>query len=478
MFPSLPKSCRTAGKALWAALVLMPALLCGAEKKPNLVFILADDLGYAELGCYGQRVIQTPCLDRMAGEGLRFTHFYAGATVCAPSRSVLMTGMHHGHTRVRGNAGGQRQALRETDQTVAKVLQSAGYRTALIGKWGLGEEGAASSGLPGRQGFDEFYGYLNQHHAHNHFPDFLWRNETREPTQNVVTPVGDLGAGYATKAVQFADDLFAEEALQFVTASKDRPFFLYWSMVSPHANNERTKALKDGAEVPDYGIYAGEQWPAPDKGQAAMITRLDSHVGRFLERLDALGLSENTLVVFTSDNGPHNESNHDLGRFQPSGPFSGTKRSLTDGGIRVPFIVRWKGRVKAGRTSEHVGSFADWFATAAQLAEAKADIPEDSVSFAPELLEKPQPKHAFLYWEFHEHAFTQAALYQGRWKGIRSGAPDAPVAVFDQQADPAEKNNVAGQQPEIAAKLSEYLKTARSAAPDWPAVWKKAKAAK
>ena len=473
MPPSRPKILRTAGKALWAAFILMPALLCGAEQKPNLVFILADDLGYGELGCYGQRVIKTPCLDRMAGEGLRFTHFYAGATVCAPSRSVLMTGMHHGHTRVRGNAGGHRQALRETDQTVAKVLQSAGYRTALIGKWGLGEEGAASSGLPGRQGFEEFYGYLNQHHAHNHFPDFLWRNETREPTQNVVTPVGDLGAGYATKAVQFADDLFAEEALKFVTASKDRPFFLYWSMVSPHANNERTKALKDGAEVPDYGIYAGEQWPAPDKGQAAMITRLDSHVGRFLERLDALGLSENTLVVFTSDNGPHNESHHDLSRFQPSGPFSGIKRSLTDGGIRVPFIVRWKGRVKAGRTSEHVGSLADWFATAAQLSEAKADIPVDSVSFVPELLEKTQRRHEFLYWEFHEREFTQAALYQGRWKGIRSGAPDAPVAVFDQQDDPAEKTNVAGRQPEIAAKLSEYLKTARSESPDWPAVWVK-----
>jgi arylsulfatase A-like enzyme len=192
-----------------------------------------------------------------------------------------------------------------------------------------------------------------------------------------------------------------------------------------------------------------------------------------LERLDALGLSENTLVVFTSDNGPHNESNHDLSRFQPSGPFSGTKRSLTDGGIRVPFIVRWKGRVKPGRASEHVGSLADWFATAAQLSEAKADIPADSVSFVPELLEKPQRRHEFLYWEFHERNFTQAALYRGRWKGIRSGAPEAPVAVFDQQDDPAEKTNVANHQPEIAAKLSEYLKTARSESPDWPAVWKK-----
>ena len=310
-------------RALWFVCGLLPVMLCGADQRPNLVFILADDLGYAELGCYGQRVIKTPCLDRMAGEGIRFTHFYAGATVCAPSRSVLMTGLHHGHTRVRGNAGGQRQALRETDVTVARVLQAAGYRTALIGKWGLGEEGAAASGLPRKQGFDEFYGYLNQHHAHNHFPDFLWRNETRERTENVVTPVGDSGAGYATKAVQFADDLFADEAIKFVTTNTDKPFFLYWSMVSPHANNERTKALRDGAEVPDYGIYAEEQWPAPDKGQAAMVTRLDSHVGRFLKQLDALGLSENTLVVFTSDNGPHNESNHDLGRFEPAGTILG-----------------------------------------------------------------------------------------------------------------------------------------------------------
>jgi arylsulfatase A-like enzyme len=472
MVPSFHRFCKAVGRALWIALVFLPVMLCGADQRPNLVFILADDLGYAELGCYGQRVIKTPCLDRMAGEGIRFTHFYAGATVCAPSRSVLMTGLHHGHTRVRGNAGGQRQALRETDVTVAKVLQSAGYRTALIGKWGLGDEGAAASGLPRKQGFDEFYGFLNQHHAHNHFPDFLWRNEARERTENIVTPVGDSGAGYATKAVQFADDLFAEEAVQFVKSNKDRPFFLYWSMVSPHANNERTKALKDGAEVPDYGIYAQESWPGPDKGHAAMITRLDSHVGRFLDQLDALGLSENTLVVFTSDNGPHNESNHDLSRFQPAGPLSGTKRSLTDGGIRVPFLVRWKGRIQPGRRSEHVASFTDWFATAAQLADAKVDVPPDSLSFVPELRGDPQQTHEFLYWEFHERGFTQAALYQGRWKGLRAGAPDAPVVLFDQRADAAEEHNVADQYPDIAAKISKYLTGARSDAPDWPPSWR------
>lgn len=459
-------------RTLFSAVVFAPLMVCAADRKPNLVFILADDLGYAELGCYGQKVIQTPSLDQMAREGLRFTQFYAGATVCAPSRSVLMTGMHHGHTRVRGNGGGTRQALRENDVTVAKVLHDAGYRTALIGKWGLGEEGVASSGLPRKQGFDEFYGYLNQHHAHNHFPDFLWRNETRESTNNVITPDGDSGAGYATKAVQFADDLFADEALKFVAANQDKPFFLYWSMVSPHANNERTKALKDGAEVPDYGVYASEPWPNPDKGQAAMITRLDAHVGRFLKQLDALGLSKNTIVVFTSDNGPHNESNHDLTRFQPSGPFTGIKRSLTDGGIRVPFLVRWKGTVPEGKTSAHVGSFADWFATAAQLAGAETQVPAESLSFVPELLGNPQRKHEFLYWEFHEKSFSQAALYDGRWKGLRSGAEDGPVALFDQQNDPAEKTNVAGSHPEIAAKISDYLKTARSDSPDWPAHWK------
>ena len=463
-------------RALWTTLygvaVFTPLMVCAADRKPNLVFILADDLGYAELGCYGQKVIQTPGLDQMAREGVRFTQFYAGATVCAPSRSVLMTGMHHGHTRVRGNGGGTRQALRENDVTVAKVLHDAGYRTALIGKWGLGEEGVASTGLPRKQGFDEFYGYLNQHHAHNHFPDFLWRNETRESTSNVITPEGDSGAGYASKAVQFADDLFADEAIKFVAANQDKPFFLYWSMVSPHANNERSKALKDGAEVPDYGVYASKPWPNPDKGQAAMITRLDAHVGRFLKQLDALGLSKNTLVVFTSDNGPHNESNHDLTRFQPSGPFTGIKRSLTDGGIRIPFLVRWKGTVPEGKTSAHVGSFADWFATAAQLAGAETQIPAESISFVPELLGSPQKKHDFLYWEFHEKSFTQAALYDGRWKGLRSGTEDAPITLFDQQNDPAEKTNVAGSHPDIAAKISDYLKTARSDSPDWPVHWK------
>lgn len=467
--------------ALLVLLTLVtPAMVFGqasAKPKPNLIWILADDLGYADLGCYGQKVITTPNLDRMAAEGMRFTHFYSGATVCAPSRSVLMTGLHHGHTRVRGNAGDANpaaQALKADDVTVAKALREAGYKTALIGKWGLGDIGEAASGIPRKQGFDDFYGYMNQHHAHNHFPDFLWRNETKEPLSNVIVPVGEHGAGYATEAIHYADDLFADECLKFVADNKAKPFFLYWAMVIPHANNERGKILGDGAHVPDYGPYKDQDWPNQDKGQAAMISRLDGYVGRMMERLKELGIADNTLVIFSSDNGPHDESKHDLERFDPNGPFSGIKRSLTDGGIRVPLIAWWPGKVKPG-VSDHAGYFPDWFATAAELAGAKAPSNLDGLSLVPTLTgEGEQKEHEFLYWEFHEGGFKQAALYQGRWKGIRSGGPDAVVQLFDQENDVAEVTNVADQHPEIAAKIGAYLKSARTPSADWEPQWQKA----
>jgi arylsulfatase A-like enzyme len=458
---------------LLSSFILSPASF---SAQPNLIWIMADDLGYADLGCYGQKVITTPNIDRMAKEGLRFTHFYAGATVCAPSRSVLMTGLHHGHTRVRGNAGQTNpaaQALKPGDVTVASILQKAGYKTALIGKWGLGNVGAAEQGLPRKHGFDYFYGYLSQGHAHNHFPDYLWRNESREPLSNVIVPVGEDGAGYATEAIHFADDLFSDDALKFVTENKAQPFFLYWSMVIPHANNERGRILGDGAHVPDYGPYADKDWPNPDKGQAAMITRLDGYVGRMMEHLRSLGIAENTLVIFTSDNGPHNESKHDLARFNPAGPYTGIKRSLTDGGIRVPFIAWWPGKVKAGE-SAHVGYFPDWLPTAAELAGAPVPEKIDGLSIVPVLTGKldAQKQHEFLYWEFHEGGFKQAALYQGRWKGIRTGGPDAPVQLFDQLNDVAESDNVADKNPDIAAKIGDYLKIARTPLPEWEPQWK------
>ncbi len=458
------------GLAILLTVLGIPAM---AADRPNLIWIMADDLGYGELGCYGQKLIQTPNLDRMAREGMRFTRFYAGATVCAPSRSVLMTGQHHGHTRVRGNAGPGNptaQALRPDDVTVASVLHDVGYRTALVGKWGLGDVGPAESGLPRKHGFDVFFGYLNQSHAHNHFPDFLWRNEQRVTLPNTIVAMGKHGAGYATKAVAYADDLFAEESGKFVAENRDRPFFLFWSMVVPHANNERTRALNDGAEVPDYGLYANRDWPASDKGHAAMITRLDGYVGRMLDQLKEQGLDSRTLVIFTSDNGPHNESHHDLTRFHPSGPVRGIKRSLTDGGIRVPMIARWPGKIAEGSTSDHVAYFGDWMATAAELAGAKVPGHCDSISLVPTLLGRAvnQASHEFLYWEFHEGGFRQAALYRGRWKGIRQGRPGARLVLYDLDNDNGEKTDVASLHPEIAARIDAYLKTARTDSPDWP----------
>ncbi|HSH94414.1 MAG TPA: sulfatase-like hydrolase/transferase, partial [Roseimicrobium sp.] len=316
---------RFAARFLCAWLFLLaagPTFVTAAEpaSRPNIIFILADDLGYGDVGCYGQKLIQTPSIDRMAAEGMRFTQYYAGAPVCAPSRSVLMTGMHIGHTRVRGNAGQVNplaQQLRPDDVTVASVLKKAGYTTALIGKWGLGEPG--TDGHPNKQGFDYFFGYLNQHHAHNHYPDHLWRNSEKVSLPNVVTPVGGNGGGYASVKKVYADDLFSDEAVEFVTKNQQKPFYLYLSFVVPHANNEATKALGDGQEVPDYGIYKDKDWPTPDKGQAAMITRMDGYIGRLHSRLKELKLDEKTLVIFSSDNGPHKEGGNRPDFFDANG---------------------------------------------------------------------------------------------------------------------------------------------------------------
>jgi arylsulfatase A-like enzyme len=474
------KVCRVIWLALcgWLAMIVITnPVLAERPVKPNLIWIMADDLGYGELGCYGQTKIKTPHIDQMAKLGMTFTKFYAGATVCAPSRSVLMTGQHHGHTRVRGNAGPnnpQAQSLVSDDKTVALMLKNSGYRTGLSGKWGLGDAGVFEEGLPRKQGFDEFFGFLNQTHAHNHYPDYLWRNESKVLLDNEVTQVGNGGGGYATKAVAYADDLIAEDALRFIRDNQNGPFFLYWSLVVPHANNERTRVLKDGAEVPNYGIYKEEAWTDQTKGHAAMISRMDQYVGALLQTLQDLDLAENTLVIFTSDNGAHNESNHDLNVFQPSGPLRGLKRSLTDGGIRVPMIAWWPGRIAPGSKTDHVAYFGDWMATCAEL--GGFDTPEkcDSISFVPTLFGENdrQKNHEFLYWEFHEGGFRQAALYLGRWKGIRSGSPAAPLVLYDQYNDIGEQVNVASSHPDIASAIEQYLDSARSNSQNWPPIWK------
>ena len=468
---------------LLEAIVAAPSARCAtasSSSKPNIILILADDLGYGELGCYGQQKIKTPNLDRMAREGLRFTRFYAGATVCAPSRSVLMTGQHGGHTTVRGNASAKDrspQTLRSNDVTVAEMLKSAGYKTGLIGKWGLGMN---DEGHPNRQGFDYFFGYLSQLHAHNHFPDHLWRNSDQVPLRNKIVPMGDDGAGYSTNSLQFAGDLFAEEVMDFIDRSTNKPFFLYFCPVVPHANNERKKALGNGMEVPDFGPYKNEPWDDALKGQAAMITRLDSDIGRIRQHLNVLGLERKTLIIFTSDNGPHKEGGGDSSFFQPGGSLNGFKRDLTDGGICVPFIATWPGKIQPA-VSSHVGYFGDLMATFAELAGTTAPEEIDSFSIVPTLLRRPVPTgratvvqnrsqsvHPHLYWEFHESGFSQAVLLGTRWKGIRLKRLDMPIQLYDLHTDPAEKTDVAADYPVIVKRIALLLQTERTDSSLWP----------
>ena len=441
-----------------------------AADTPNLVFILADDLGYGDLGCYGQKIIETPRLDRMAREGMRFTQFYAGATVCAPSRSVLMTGQHTGHTIVRGNARGPAQSLRDHDVTVAEVFKGAGYDTALIGKWGLGDDTEGSRvGLPNRQGFDRFFGYLNQGAAHNYYPEFLWKNETKHPLQNKVKRANpDVpNKGYATKRVQYSHDLFAAEALRWIRAHKNAPFFLYLALTIPHANNEGARMTGDGAEVPDYGPYAEKDWPNPDKGQAAMITRMDGDVGRVLDLLRDLGIAENTLVVFTSDNGHHNEARHNTERFNPNGPLRGMKRKLYEGGIRVPTIAWWPGTVKPGSETDHIGYFGDLMATACELSGQPVPTPNDSISLLPALKGQPeqQAKHDFLYWEFYEGRGARA-VRQGKWKAVRPQW-SAPIELYDLTQDLGEQTDLSKRHPEIVQRMADLMEKAHTPSPRW-----------
>jgi arylsulfatase A-like enzyme len=458
--------------ALFALGLGLLASLRAQTPPPNIILILADDLGYGELGSYGQKRITTPHLDRMAAEGMRFTQFYAGSTVCAPSRSVLMTGQHMGHTRVRGNAGPDRmaaQSLRDGDTTMARMLQQAGYRTGLVGKWGLGlidEEGE-----PRRQGFDTYFGFLSQSHAHNHFPDFLWRDGVKVPLPNDIVRVGPTdGVGYATKKLAYAGDLFAQEAKAFVAANAARPFLLYLSVVVPHANNERSRELGDGHEIPDHGPYADKPWPDTYKAHAAMITRLDTQIGELLADLKQRGLDERTLVIFTSDNGPHQEGgpDYDPKFFDVCGPLTGLKRTLTEGGIRVPLIARWPGRIKPGNVSTHVGYFGDFMATFAELAGTKPPADIDSVSLVSTLLGRGnQPKHDYLYWEFYEGGTSQAVLLDGHWKGIREGNVMAPIRLFDLTTDIAEQTDVAARHPDVVARISALMRTAHVGNEHW-----------
>ena len=457
--------------AAWVGLLMIlsvPAFVGAAQKitsvgRPNIILILADDLGYGDLGCYGQTRIKTPNLDRLASQGMRFTSAYAGSTVCAPSRCALMTGLHSGHGLIRGNS---QQSLGRGERTVAEVLREAGYHTGLIGKWGLGEAG--STGVPAKKGFNEFVGYLNQTHAHDYYTDHLFRFDIKSRFDGKVK---FLENEEGRKGL-YTHDVFTSAALKFLDLNKPdevngyRPFFLFLSYTIPHANNEEGRLSGNGMQVPSDAPYSGESWPQVEKNKAAMISRLDGDVGKLMQKLKALELDQNTLVLFSSDNGPHKEGGVNPQFFQSSGPLRGIKRDLYEGGIRVPMIAWWPARIKPGQVTDLACAFWDFLPTAAEVGQAQCPKNLDGISFLPTLLGQPQiHQHPWLYWEFHEQGFRQA-LRMGEWKGIRRLGE--PTELYNLKADLGEKENVAAKHPDVVAKIDEALDKARTESDRWP----------
>ena len=414
--------------------------------RPNIVVILADDLGYGDVGCYGQARIKTPNIDRLAAEGTRFTQAYAGSTVCAPSRCSLFTGYHTGHARMRAN---NEVYLGKRDVTISEILHDAGYRTGLFGKWSLGTLG--TEGYPNDKGFDEWYGYFSQMHAHVAYPQLLLHN------RGEVNLTGNWG----TSRKQFANDLFTEQAVKFAAGSR-QPFFLHLAYTIPHADNEEGRDTGNGMVVPSDEPYSKEAWPQQERNFAAMITRMDGDIGRVLEACDA----RNTLVIFTSDNGPHKEGGHSPEFFKSSGPLRGIKRDLYDGGIRVPSIVRWPGVVGEGKTSDFVWAFWDMLPTLAEVAGTRAPAGLDGQSIVPVLTGREQKPHEYLYWEFHEGGFFQGVRH-GKWKAVRKGL-NGKLELFDVAADIGESSNVAAGNPEVVGSIERYLATARTDDPNFP----------
>jgi arylsulfatase A len=439
--------------------------------KPNIIFILADDLGIADIGPYGQKIITTPNLDRMAAEGMKFTQHYCGVSVCAPSRASLMTGRHLGHCEIRGN----RQAdpygqtpMSDAAVTVAECLKKAGYTTGIVGKWGLGVEG--SSGDPLRQGFDFQYGYLCQALAHNSFPDFLLRNGSRESVPNTVTylPKNHWSKGwgsYATEKKVFSNDLFTQEGLQFMENNRNRPFFLYLPYTTPHDNGEAPEG--DKIEAPDFGDYANrEGWTREEKNFASAISRLDSDIGLIFKKIDELGIAENTLVLFSSDNGP---DGYGLKQFDCNGIFRGKKRDLYEGGIRVPLLARWQGRIKPNTTADHASAFWDFLPTACALAGTKPPTAIDGISYFPTLLGQKQVAHPYLYWEINESTTRAQAVRAGRWKAVKKYHPQrTSLELYDLSTDLGENRDVAALFPDIVRQMETYLRAAHQDDPKWP----------
>jgi len=456
-----------------------------AGPKPNVIYILADDLGYGELGCFGQKKIRTPSIDRIAAEGMKFSQHYSGSPVCAPSRCVLLTGKHTGHAYIRNNSEMRERGevwrnplvegqypLPENTFSIGRLFQSAGYTTGAIGKWGLG--GPGTSGEPNSQGFDHWYGYLCQRRAHNYYPIHLWRNRERHilawnkyfyPHQRLPQDRDPYDkssyAEYSGK--QYSMDLMAEEALGFIRENRNKPFFLYLPFTVPHAAIQVPEdSLKEyeGAfpETPYTGDKGYLPHPAPRAGYAAMVTRMDREIGRIMSLLKELGIDDKTLIIFSSDNGPTFNGGTDSEFFHSAGPLRGLKTMLYEGGIRVPTVVRWPGSIKPGRVSAHVSAFWDWLPTFAELLGVRPDGDTDGISLLPTLLGNPekQKNHDYLYWEYS----GKQAVRRSEWKAYRSSV-DSPLELYNLKDDIAEQHDLAGQRPDMVKEMEDIMMAAR-----------------
>jgi arylsulfatase A len=442
-----------AASSLVAVLV---ATVSFAAERPNIVFILADDLGYGDLSCYGQTHFQTPNLDRMAAEGMRFTQHYAGSTVCAPSRACLMTGRHTGHTWQRSN-GKPGMRPDPNDLTVVRVLKDAGYQTALIGKSPFIQDDQGR--MPNAKGFDHFFGYATHTAAHRYYPEFLWRNGKKVSFEGNESLEGK----------HYSGDLFREDALKWldnhVAEHADRPFFLHLTLQQPHADLNVPKNWKEPFIGKfDEKPFKGDHYRAEEHPQstfAGMITHLDDVVGQVLAKLQDLGIAENTIVLFSSDNGPMSEGGWNRDIFNSGGPLRGGKRDLYEGGVRVPLIAWWPQTIKAGQTTDHIATLWDFMPTACELAGAESPAGIDGISYVP-LLRRTgeQPGHDHLYWEFHERGGKQA-VRQGDWKAVRleiQNEPERPLELYNLASDLGETNDVAAEHPEIVERMRTLMR--------------------
>ncbi len=434
------------------------------SSRPNIIYILADDLGYGDLSCYGQKKFSTPNIDRLAAEGIKFTNHYAGCAVCAPSRSTLLTGLHTGHTPIRGNLAVKPEGqwpLPAQTITFPKILQQAGYVTGAFGKWGLGF--VDTNGDPNKQGFDEFFGYNCQTLAHNYYPDHLWHNR-----EKII-----LNENSDKKTGVYAPSLIHKKALDFIRNNKDNHFFMYYATTIPHAElaapenyitKFRNKFLPEKSyegvdSGPTYRLGPYGSQPEVHAAFAAMVSLLDDEVGELVAELKELGLDKNTIIMFSSDNGPHREGGADPDYFDSNGPFKGYKRDLYEGGIREPMIVRWPGKIKPGETTDHISAFWDVMPTALQLAGVQIPSGIDGISFLPTLIGGKQAQHEYLYWEFYELG-GRTALRMGKWKAVRynvTAIPKSSTELYDLLNDPGETENLAALHPDIVQKMDEQM---------------------